>query len=126
MFDKSWFDQADGGRGFGRNGNCLILDQVWAQEYPALFAYLAQDKVGDEVREVATLRISVEVGQATVVLTDREYGRVAFYAAGSISGALAGMDAALAEGKLDWRVDRFAEPRKGRKSTRQRTASKPK
>jgi len=110
MFDKAFFNRAEGGAGFGRNGDCAILDQVWQNEYPALFAYLAQDTVDGEKRALASLRLSVDVGQATAVLTDRQYGRIAFYAASSISGALTGLNAALDKGALDWRVDKFAEP----------------
>lgn len=88
------------------DGEFLLEEDEWAQEYPGLFEMLTRVRYQGKDREPGRLIIFAGPGKATLVLCDKQTSQVAFYTGDGIAEALSGLERALGAGSVDWRKDR--------------------
>lgn len=81
--------------------------------YPCLAAHVCDDRWDDGAARVpSTLFIFHDGSRFKVMLKDREAETVAFLSSETFQGLLEGLEVGLANGTLDWRVDRQSNRRK--------------
>lgn len=88
-------------------------DSVLSASYPALAEHLCVETVDDQRRVTSTLTISTDRGRWQGCLRDRDNGVVLWVSSDSFSGVLDAVERRL-DGTVegDWRLDRFASPKR--------------
>ncbi len=87
-------------------GDFLVLDDPFGEQYPGVFEMLARVKHQGKDRLAGRLIFYAEMNRATLVLVDAESKEVTFYSAETFAEALEGLEKALQAGTCDWRVDK--------------------
>jgi hypothetical protein len=78
------------------------------ESYADLMEFLCSTSWPDgSSRERGLLQVTVEAGTWRLKVKDKNGRRYAFYAAGRLEDALAGLDLGLSEDDLDWREDNW-------------------
>jgi hypothetical protein len=91
------------GRGSTPTGMALE-DSDFAQQYPMLYIMLSKTEDDDgKPRQVCTLTLVCEDGQAKCGINERNYGLSLWRSSGSILGVFAELEEALGERPVDWR-----------------------
>lgn len=90
-------------------------ETAFAKQYPCLVDFImmtAWPEDGSE-RKTGSLLVFVQDGHVKVRLVDNDADQVAFWAAGTLTGALQVVEEALESGTGDWRAQRpFPGPKK--------------
>lgn len=88
------------------DGDFLVCDDPFGEEYPGIFEVLCRVKYLGKDRRAGRLILYAELGRATLVLCDVDAGEVTFFAAETFGEALEGLERALQQGSCDWRQDK--------------------
>jgi len=90
--------------------------KVWAETYPALYEYLTSDEYEPgKARITSTLNISLSEGMIKLALNDRDNERTLWVSGASVPDALEALEALLASGGGEWRVNKPWTPPKRQK-----------
>jgi hypothetical protein len=88
----------------------------WSLSYPSIWEMLTAEEWEDGTpRKRSTVTIFIDEGQAKVSLNDRANGLVGFCTASSVEEALAALESALKEDRVEWRRSFDNSKGKGRK-----------
>jgi hypothetical protein len=95
----------------GKDGVSLVAvplaDEGFEGQYPALLTFMEQSSWEDgSERETGTMFIFAQGGRWKMMLKDRAYGRIAFYAAETFEELLKVVESSLDEDRVDWKADR--------------------
>lgn len=85
--------------------SCGCPDAEFARMYPTIAAYLSDDRWDDgKPRELSSLTVSIVGGLLQLALNDKARGCSCYSSAPSLGEALALLDNAVLEERVQWRV----------------------
>lgn len=83
-----------------------VEDDGFGEQYPGLFEILSRQRYEGKIRKTGKLLLFTDCGKASLCITDKQEGLVAFYKSGGFLEALEGLERALQAGTVDWRPDK--------------------
>lgn len=90
------------------DGEFLVEDEGFSNQYPGLFEFLSRIRVNGADRKAGRMIVYYEAGKAHLCLADKQTKTCSFHAGESVDDALEGCERRFQEGKLDWRKSKRA------------------
>lgn len=94
--------------GPGPESEYINEDEAFQEEFPGIFEFLARVRYHGNDRLPGRLIVYYEPGKASLCLSDKQSGSVAFHAGEGVQEALEGLERRLQGGTVDWRKDKKA------------------
>lgn len=90
------------------DGEFLVEDESFSNQYPGIFEFLSRIKVNGQDRKPGRLIVYYEAGKCHLCLADKHTKSCAFHAGDGVNEALEACEGRLQAGKLDWRRSKRA------------------